>query len=177
MCVPLVTRHTSKRYPVLTTRLLACFRQCTPLQQGYDPSVLALQRFWQWGYINFVLNIIPHPYREIWRRGGPWLNMNITQTSATYPTMWQFSIENDVDNCAPVRWSSILLKDEIREVSKSVFAINTTSTYSGTWNLSLFARRGKVTRQRSGMWHRRHSLLENLFPIPQWNATTHTLTL
>ncbi|GBM54214.1 hypothetical protein AVEN_11277-1 [Araneus ventricosus] len=42
---------------------------------------------------------------------------NIIQTSASYPAMWQFSVEKVLDNCAPVRWSPVLLEDESQGVS------------------------------------------------------------
>ncbi|GBM48276.1 hypothetical protein AVEN_98026-1 [Araneus ventricosus] len=46
---------------------------------------------------------------------------NIIQTSVPYPVMLQFSVEKVADNCAPVRWSPVLLKDESRGVSSQLW--------------------------------------------------------
>lgn len=67
-----------------------------------------------------------------WDLGDHSNQRNITQTRETFPVMWQFSAENGADNCAPVRWSSVLLKDESRVESRHFVAITTTGTYSST---------------------------------------------
>ncbi|GBN12998.1 hypothetical protein AVEN_249859-1 [Araneus ventricosus] len=87
--------------PVPSRHSIACFRHSSS-----DAFLQCLQRCWHWGYINFVIHITPWEeimWRKIWRPGGPWQQMNLIQTNAPYPAMWQFSVEKVACHLASIR--------------------------------------------------------------------------